>query len=26
VPISLTLAWGLSGVIIGRIAGIWEKG
>jgi len=26
VPISLILAWGLSGVIIGRIAGIWEKG
>ncbi len=25
-PISLPLAWGLSSVITGRIAGIWEKG
>jgi hypothetical protein len=24
VPISLPLAWGLSAVIVGRIAGIWE--
>lgn len=26
VPISLPLAWGLSSVITGRIAGIWDKG
>jgi|GEM_PF-4946825 len=25
VPVSLPLAWGLSSVIAGRIAGIWEK-
>ena len=25
-PISLPLAWGLSGVIIARIAGVWDKG
>ena len=25
VPISLPLAWGLSAVIVGRIAGIWEE-
>jgi len=25
-PISLPLAWGLSAVITGRVAGIWEKG
>jgi hypothetical protein len=24
VPLSLPLAWGLSGVIVGRIAGVWE--